>query len=285
MSSRRHDPGLAALLLAFLATASYGRLAFSQDAVRKQSSPVGETMTLSNDRITIVVSNRSLVTVLDELSTMQTEVTILAIDRVAIDRRVTVSLQSTPFEMALRALFDQEDLLMLYGGEGQRRSALTAVFIYPKGGANRLVAAARQNAELAVQMEHALDSPDERERGRAIQSVIDRAGTQAEDVVLRALDDQSDYVRTVALSSALEAAFALPVDVLVRLATADPLASVRMHAMRALASNVEGADGTQRLNAIQEVASRDPDPTVRDKAAHLLQQLTNPASPEEGPPQ
>ena len=126
---------------------------------------------------------------------------------------------------------------------------------------------------------------DERERGRAIQSVIDRAGTQAEDVVLRALDDQSDYVRTVALSSALEAAFALPVDVLVRLATADPLASVRMYAMRALASNVEGADGTQRLNAIQEVASRDPDPTVRDKAAHLLQQLTNPASPEEGPPQ
>jgi len=66
MSSRRHDPGLAALLLAFLATASYERLAFSQDAVRKQSSPVGETMTLSNDRITIVVSNRSLVTVLDE---------------------------------------------------------------------------------------------------------------------------------------------------------------------------------------------------------------------------
>jgi hypothetical protein len=79
----------------------------------------------------------------------------------------------------------------------------------------------------------------------------------------------------------MEAAFTLPVDTLIRLATTDPVPSVRMSAMQGLASNVEGADGPQRLSAITDVASRDPDAQVRDRAAAVLQQLANEPTPPE----
>jgi hypothetical protein len=276
MSPSRRIPLAASFVLTIAAGMGYGRLACSQDTKREQPRPIGAEITLSDGRITMDVSNRSLVAILDDLSTIQTEVPILLIDRAATDRPVTVAFHAVPFDAALRALLDHEDVVMVYGGDGHARSMLMSVLIYPKGRASTLVDAARQNADLTARLAHALDSPDEMERGRAVQSVIDRDGTQAEDVVLRALDDSSDYVRALALSSALEAAFSLPVDTLIRLATADPVPSVRMNAMQALGSNLDGIDGTQRLNAIEEVASRDPDPSVRQSAAGLLQQLTGP---------
>jgi len=282
MPSSRRTPARAAFILAIVTALGYERLAFSQDTERDRSADAGSGIALSNGRITMQASNRSLAKVLDDLATMQHEVAIVVIDRAAVDRPVTASFQAALIDEALRTLLDQEDVAMVYGGVGQGSSALTAVLIYPKGGGERLVGAARQEADVALQLAHALDSPDERIRGQAVQEAIERGGTRAEDVVLRALDDQSDYVRAVALSSALEAAFSLPVDTLVRLAIADPVASVRMNATQALGSNVEGIDATQRLNAIEEVASLDPDPSVRNRAAGLLQELTNPPQHDQG---
>jgi hypothetical protein len=285
MSPSRRNRLSASLVLAIVAWMGYERLAFSQDKEGEQPRPARDEITLANGRITMHVANRSLVAILDNLSTRQTDVTILLIDRAAVDRPVTVTFQATPFDAALRALLDEEDVVMLYGGQGRARSVLMAVLIYPKGRADSLVAAVRQDADMTAQLAHALDSPDEEQRARAVQTAIDRAGTQAEDVVLRALDDQSDHVRAVALSSALEAAFALPVDTLIRLATADPAPSVRWHAMQALGSNLEGVDARQRLSAIEEVAGRDPDPSVRKEAAGLLERLASETPPsDEGVP-
>jgi hypothetical protein len=154
------------------------------------------------------------------------------------------------------------------------------VLTYPRGqGGSVILADFGQDVDRTEQLAQALDSPDETERGEAVQTLIEHFGTQAQDLVLRALDDHSDQVREQALYSALEAAFTLPVDTLMRLATTDPLPSVRLHAMEALASNLEGPDAPDRLRTIAEVTDRDPEASVRAEAARLFEQLTNAPTP------
>jgi hypothetical protein len=238
-----------------------------------------EELTLSEGRLTLHVVDRSLISILDRLTMIQTHVAILFKDRL-IDRQVTANVEAAPLDVALRTLLADEDVLLLYGAD-EGRSILRAVLIYRKGQGDGVVADLKQSVDATSQLAHALDSPDEVERAQAVQNVIERFGTDAQEVVLRAIDDQSDHVRTVALSSALEAAFALPVDTLIRLATADPVPSVRMSAMEALASNLEAADAPQRLSAITGVAGQDPEASVRERAAGVLQQLANEPPPPE----
>jgi HEAT repeat protein len=255
-------------------------IAAPRQRVPTDPSTVREELTLSDGQLTLHVVDRSLISILERLSILQTDVAILFKDR-SIERPVTAHLERAPLDSALRGLLSEEDVLLLYRNGERGSSTLKAVLIYPKGQGEAVVADFKQVADATTQLTHALDSPDEAERGRAVQDAIDRFGTDAQDLVLRAMDDPSDHVRTVALSSAMEAAFTLPVDTLIRLATTDPVPSVRMSAMQGLASNVEGADGPQRLNAITDVASRDPDAQVRDRAAAVLQQLANEPTPPE----
>jgi hypothetical protein len=246
--------------------------------VPAEPSAVREELTLAEGHLTLHVVDRSLISILERLSTVQTDVAILFKDR-SLDRPVTAHLERAPLDSALRTLLSNEDVLLLYAGGESGSSTLKAVLIYPKGQGEAVVVDFKQVADATTQLTHALDSPDEAERGRAVQDAIDRFGTDAQDLVLRAIDDPSDHVRTVALSSAMEAAFTVPVDTLIRLATTDPVPSVRMSAMQGLASNVEGSDGSQRLSAITDVASRDQDAQVRERATAILQQLANEPPP------
>jgi HEAT repeat protein len=175
---------------------------------------------------------------------------------------------------------------MFYAAQRGAEPVLSAVIVYPRGEGNRVVFSAKQKVESAEQLAHALDSPDEVQRRQAVQSLIEHLGIQSRELVLRALDDPSDHVREQALYSALEAAFPLPVDTLIRLATTDVATSVRLNAMEALADNLQGTDAPQRLSAIADVAASDQEAYVREKAAKLLEQLTNQlTSPESSPAQ
>jgi hypothetical protein len=274
MSRRSSLALVTSMALTLVAVIGLERPSVLASAQATQSSSFDERITVKDGRCSIRVSNRSLVSILEHISTLQTDVTIVVKDR-SIDRLVTTTLDAAPLDHALRALLDQEDLLMLYRPRGQGPSVLTAVIVWPKGQGDPVALSEyTQEAEDIEKLAAALDSADEAEREQAVQSLIDRFGTQSEDYVLRALNDASDRVREVALDGALAAAFELPVDILVRLAIGDPMPSIRMRAMEALGSNVEGVDGQTRLSTIGAVAGSDPDPSVRANAAKLFSQLT-----------
>jgi hypothetical protein len=245
----------------------------SDDEKESQASQAAEEITLQDGRLSMHVRDRSLVSLLEHISAMQRDVTVVVKDG-RIDRPVTATFEAAPLDVALRALLCDEDVLMLYGSRGQARSVLKAVIVYPAGHGDDLLADVGQDIGTIERLRSALDSPDEAERGYAVQSLIERFGTQAEESVLRALDDPSDHVRELALYGALESAFTLPVDTLTRLAITDAVPSVRRYAMEALGSNVEGTDAAERLSTIAAVASSDPDTSVRERAARIYEQLT-----------
>jgi HEAT repeats len=228
-----------------------------------------EDIKISNGRLSIRVSDRSLISILHRLSELQRDVTILVKDR-RIDRQVTANFEAAPLDLALRALLNDEDVVMLYGA-GQ--PVLEAVIVYPRGQGYSVVwSESRQEGDSNEQLMRKLDSPDEKERGRAVQSLIERLGTESQDIVLRALEDQSGHVRQQALDGALKFALPLPVDNLIGLATTDPVPSVRTYAMEALADNLKGTDAQERLTAIVEAAERDRETNGTEEADRLSEQ-------------
>src|SRR5262245_42633008 len=137
-------------------------------ANKKQRLPSSaqEEIKLSNGRLSIRATHSSLISILEQLSAMQGNVTILVKDK-RIDRPVTVNFEAAPLDLALRALLNNEDVLMLYGA---RESVLKAVIVYPKGqGENVVRSDFGQNIDGTEQLMHSLDSPDEKERGRAVE--------------------------------------------------------------------------------------------------------------------
>jgi hypothetical protein len=118
-----------------------------------------EEIKLSNGRLSINVSHRSLISILEQLSAMQDSVTILAKDK-AIDRPVTGNFETAPLDLALRALLNDEDVLMLYGARG---SVLKAVIVYPKGqGGRELRVDPGQCVKSTEQLMDLLGSSDEK---------------------------------------------------------------------------------------------------------------------------
>jgi len=180
---------------------------------------------------------------------LQNAVSIVVKDQ-RIDRIVTVSFEDAPLDLALRAVLKDEDVLMLYGAGG---SVLKAVIIYPNGQGDSIV---KQNEDRTEHLMHALESSDEEVRARAVERLIKRLGTESQGIVLQALGDQSGDVREQALSGAVNSGVPLPVDTLIRLATTDPVPSVRTYAMEALADNLKGADAQERLSAIVEAVNQ-----------------------------
>ena len=208
-----------------------------------------EEIRVSNGRLSMHVYNRPLISILQRLSMLQNAVSIVVKDQ-RIDRIVTVSFEDAPLDLALRAVLKDEDVLMLYGAGG---SVLKAVIIYPNGQGDSIV---KQNEDRTEHLMHALESSDEEVRARAVERLIKRLGTESQGIVLQALGDQSGDVREQALSGAVNSGVPLPVDTLIRLATTDPVPSVRTYAMEALADNLKGADAQERLSAIVEAVNQ-----------------------------
>ncbi|RPI09883.1 MAG: HEAT repeat domain-containing protein [Actinobacteria bacterium] len=206
-----------------------------------------EDITLSDGHVSMRVFDRSLISILDQLSAMQDGVAI-RVEAGVIDRRVTAELETMPLDLALRALLDDEDVLLLYGARG---SALKAVVVYPKGqGARDVCLDTGRGVDSNERLLDSLGSSDEKEQTATLRSLIERLGTKSQDLVLRALDDESSFVREQALYGALDSGLALPEETLIRLATTDPAASVRMYATEALADRLGGLDALERAKAI-----------------------------------
>lgn len=194
---------------------------------------------------------------------------------------MTADFEAAPLDGGLRNLLSDEDILMLFSADGQSAPALKAVVVYPNGQGDSIVFSdIEQSVDSTEQFAQALGSPEETERAQAIQTLVGRLGTKSQDLVLQALTDESDQVREQALYAALESALTLPVDTLVKLAKNDPLPSVRMYALEALASNLEGPDSSERLETIAEAAEGELETHVREHATRLFKQMNEPAPPE-----
>lgn len=254
-------------------------LALTDDRKLRLPSEAQQEIELRNGRLSVHVADRSLVSILEQIS-IQSGVSIIVKDRQMVDRPVTADFEATPLDGGLRNLLSDEDILMLFSADGQVPPDLKAVVVYPNGQGDSIAFSdLGENVGDTEQLAQSLGSFDETERAEAIQTLVGRLGTKSQDLVLQALTDESDQVREQALYAALESALTLPVDTLVNLAKNDPLPSVRMYALEALASNLEGPDSLERLETIAEAAEGELETHVREHATRLFKQMTNEPAP------
>ncbi len=116
-----------------------------------------------------------------------------------------------------------------------------------------------------------LSDPDPAKRAKAVQTLVDREGQEAEPVILRALTDNDAQVREAALYAALGSGVNLPASPLEQALDSDSSPAVKVLALDLLA-------GSPDIEALAERALADSDEHVRNKAKEILSQL-HPAPP------
>ena len=112
--------------------------------------------------------------------------------------------------------------------------------------------------------------PDPKVRLQAVLALIDRKGDKAQDLVLEALKDQDNQVRSETLYRAFGKGVELPADALTELALNDPSPDVRVLALDALAKD-------PNVRSLAEHALGDPSPQVQNKAREIIEALDSAA--------
>lgn len=237
----------------------------------EQRTEPASTVTIKEGRLSVLVANRPLDWILEEVS-REGEVAIIR-DRDLGRRRVTVQFRDLPLDEGLRQILRDHDAIFFYGVEADAPASLRAVWVYPKGRGRGLQPIPPETWASTTELEGRLADPDPEVRARAVAALVQRTGDQARDAVLEALKDQDDRVRTQALYQALNANVELPTDALSNLALSDPSPDVRFLALDALARAPEA-------RTIAETALNDPSPHIQNKAREILR---GPAATRSGP--
>jgi hypothetical protein len=269
------------IALALIARAEEGHRppALTPSSPHDLSSPGKQTeqralITVTDGRLNLRVQSRPLGWVLEEVS-REGRVAIIA-DGVG-GQRISAQFQDIPLDEALRQLLKDHDAFFFYGPEKTKPASLRAVWVYPKGRGRGLAPVPPEAwASTKEMLEEAEANPDPGARARAIQTVVERKGNRALDLVLGALQDVDDRVRTRALFAALGEGVRLPADSLIALAITDPSHNVRFLALEALVGQKD-----PNVRATAEQALNDPHPHVRNKAQDILNRLDAAARPPE----
>jgi hypothetical protein len=195
------------------------------------------------------------------------------------NEQVSVEFQRFPLDEGLRQILKNYDTFFLYGvGQGNKEpAALSAVWVYPAGGARGLKPLSPDAWASTQEVEQMLLNSDPEIRARAVAEVIKRKGRQSGDVVRDALKDDSDMVRLAALRMASLSGVELTQQTLVDLAVNDKSAIVRFLALEDLPADPS-------LQWVAERALQDPNPNVSQKAREILQQLTPASAPPDRSP-
>lgn len=118
-----------------------------------------------------------------------------------------------------------------------------------------------------------LITPEEEERGQAIQAAVVNLGDKSRDLVLAALQDKSPSVREQALRAAQNSPVNLSDDQLFEIAQSDPSDTVRLRALEALGKSTDEQSQAQRLELIQELAHNSPEALIREQATQMAEDI------------
>ena len=240
----------------------------------KRTEPAS-TVTVKEDRLSVRVTNRSLVWILEAIS--REGKVAMSGDAGPGRRLVSIQFQDLPLDEGLRQILRDHDAFFFYGGEGKAPASLRAVWIYPKGRGRGLEPVPPETWASTRELEAELADPNPEARARAIEALVERKGDGARDAVLEALKDHDEEVRAQALYQTVSGDVELPTDALTDLALGDPSRDVRFLALEALADRPEA-------RTIAETALNDPSPQIRHKAQEILRELDAATPPRPSQP-
>jgi hypothetical protein len=249
--------------------------ATADTATRTSSlADAGPAVTLKDGRLSVRLRNRSLGSLIDEIST-KAGVPIVISDEVGA-QLVSVSFQNLPLDEGLRQILSKQDAFFFYGVDEQEPSSLKVVWVYPKGQGRGMAPVPPDKWASTKDLEAMADDKDPRARSRAIEALVERKGEAALDVVLKALQDSNDEVRAQALYGAVKAGVQLSDGVLSNLMVNDPSPDVRLLALQGLSNSPDA-----RVAA--EHAVDDPSEPVRVQAQEILTRLDEESGQSEQP--
>ena len=224
---------------------------------------------IQNGMLTFHAQNEPLQSVLDRIGA-QANVAIIVAGGLG-SEQISVEFRHFRVDEALRQILKGYDALFFYGGEKEpgRPAALKTVWVYP---ANQGPGMNHSSLETwtanANKLKQSVADPDTdpEARARAVDSLIRREGRQSSGVVLDALKDPSEKVRSQALSRALFMGVEIPEDTLIGLTLDDESSNVRFLALQALP-----LDPTLRW--VTERALHDSSQPVSNAARDILREF------------
>ena len=232
--------------------------------------PAGEQLsaTFKDGRLSVKAQNLSLQRLADEISQKADVAVILGGDIGG--QSISVGFQDLPLDEGLRQILKGEDSFFFYGADKEGPSSLKVVWVYPKGKGRGLAPVPPEAWASTKELEGMLADPDPKARLEAVLALIDRKGDKAQDLVLDALRDQDDKVRSEALYRTFGSGVKLSADTLTDLAVNDTSPDVRFLALDALAKDPD-------VRALAERALNDPSPQVQNKAREIIEALDSAA--------
>ena len=240
----------------------------------KQGQPLAGNSPVTSVKegmLTYNARNQTLRSVLEEIGD-QAGVAVVIADRVG-EEQISVEFKDFRLDEALRQILKDYDAFYFYGTEkGQEAPTLKAIWVYPASRGRSLKPVPPEAWASTQEFERMLTDKDPEARARAIDALIQRKGQQAVRLVLKALQDDSDLVRTRALDRALSSDIDIPQETIAGLALNDRSVNVRFIALEALSD-----DPNSRW--VAEQALQDPDEYIRNMARDILHQQLNAARP------
>jgi hypothetical protein len=178
------------------------------------------------------------------------------------EHRVSAEFTGQPLEAGLRQILAGYDVFTYHrGGRG-----LLTLWIYGKLEGRSLYPIPFETWASTADLQQRLDDVDARERVAALEALVERGGAISRAEVIKALDDDDEGVRTMALYEALNEGLELPPEKLADLAYDDSSYNVRFLALKNLA-------GQANEEQAAEAALSDPNPVIRSYAESVLLRL------------
>jgi hypothetical protein len=235
-------------------------------------------VTFKDGRLSVNAQNRPLARLANEISEKAGVAVVLA-EGVG-KEPINLSFRDLPLDEGLRRILKDHDTFFFFGVEKEPPASVRAVWVYSKGKGRGLAPIPSEVWASTKELEGMVADPDPKVRLQAVLALIDRKGDKAQDLVLEALKDQDNQVRSETLYRAFGKGVELPADALTELALNDPSPDVRVLALDALAKD-------PNVRSLAEHALGDPSPQVQNKAREIMAFLDSAAerpAPVQGQP-
>jgi AMIN domain len=226
----------------------------------------------ANGMLTFSAKDESLAMILEKIG-QQGNLAIIVADGLG-HERMSVDFRHYRIDEALREILTNYDALYFYGSSKNvtGNATLRTVWVYPADHGqemNRTSFDAWNAGTKRIARTAADPNSDVEARANAVDSLIRREGHQSVNVVLDAMKDPSEKVRSRALYRALFSGVEVPEDALIDLALNDESADVRFLALQALPLE-------PTLRWVAERARADSSQSVSREAANMLRELDTP---------
>lgn len=235
---------------------------------KTETNPATPLISLKAGLLSVALEDRPLRWVLDEIS-RQSGMMFETVPEIS-EQRVTDAFQDLPIERGLRHLLSSWDLFFFYGGD---ETGPQYVWVYPKGKGVELRPIPPEVWASTLDLEEAFNDTDPQVRTQALQALVERKGKAALELLLPALDDPNDQIRSGALNAAATSNLEIAPETLIGLVQNDPSPTVRFLALAAISSYMEAPPADLDIMGIAIDASADADPEIRTLAENLIDRL------------